>query len=65
MDDTSTQSQKSKSEYWPVVHLRMPPECLQQLKDYAEKRFVGVSTVIRTALLDSGVITSVDSSKAR
>ena len=63
MNDTCTQAecqQESQKEYWPLVNLRMPPECLQQLKDYAESHYIGVSAVIRTSLIQTGVITPAE-----
>ncbi len=60
MADTpmQTESQEAQKEYWPMVNVRMPPECVQQLRDYAEKHFVGVSAAVRMALLQAGVITA-------
>lgn len=55
-------SQKEKRELWPIVAIRMPPECLRQLRSYAEKNVIGVSTAVRSVLLQAGVITAVDSS---
>ncbi len=52
------QNQDGQKEYWPMVNVRMPPECVQQLKGYAEKHFVGVSAAVRMALLQAGVITA-------
>lgn len=60
-----SEAHEVKRDYWPIINLRMPPECLQQLKDYAEKHFIGVSAVIRTTLLDAGIITAPDSTTAK
>ena len=63
MNDTCTQAecqQEAQKEYWPMVNFRMPPECQQQLKDYAESHYIGVSAVIRTSLIQTGVITPVE-----
>lgn len=63
MSDTCTQTecqQELQKEYWPMVNLRMPQECLRQLKDYAESHYIGVSAVIRTSLIQAGIITPVE-----
>lgn len=59
MNDACTPAecqQEAQKEYWPLVNLRMPPECLRQLKDYAESHYIGVSAVIRTSLIQTGII---------
>ena len=63
MNDVRTQAecqQEAQKEYWPLVNLRMPPECLRQLKDYAESHYIGVSAVIRTSLIQTGIITPAE-----
>ena len=63
MSDVCTQAecqQEAQKEYWPLVNLRMPPECLRQLKDYAESHYIGVSAVIRTSLIQTGIITPAE-----
>ena len=61
MSDIETKQQEPTgkeliNKTWPMINFRMPPEQAQQLDDYAYSHCVDRSSVIRTALINSGVI---------